>query len=356
MDKTFQPNCLPLLIGSLPMEDHKAAMDLVLARTPEVPIWVQLPSNKTEGMIPQFLQGMPGLTDQGDTPVIDTLDDAFDDALLEFYEEYMAVVAEERDLFESRFVLSPETAKGFYVFLEKVATLPSPPVAVKGQITGPFTFCTGVHNPQKSAIFYDDRARDAAVKLLAQKARFQVRKLSRFGCPVILFIDEPALAGFGSSEFISISKEDVSVCLEEVIEAVHAEGGLAGIHVCANTDWSMVLDSSVDIVNFDAYAYFDRFILYREPLKKFIASGRLIAWGIVPTLKPEDIEKESTASLLAQWDEKVRRLEDLGIDRSTLMAQSFITPSCGTGSITLDLAQKVLKLTREISDAIRRRE
>ena len=34
------------------------------------------------------------------------------------------------------------------------------------------------------------------------------------------------------------------------------EGGLVGVHVCANTDWSLVLDSSADIVSFDAYALF----------------------------------------------------------------------------------------------------
>ncbi len=355
MDKKFQPNCLPLLIGSLPMDDHIAAIELVLAHTWEIPLWVQLPSNKAEGMLLQFLPGMPGLTVEGDNMVVNTSGDAFDEALLRFYEEYISVLEGDKDLLESRFALSPDIAEGFYVFLKKIAALPSPPAAVKGQITGPISFCTGVHNQQKTAIFYDERARDAGVKLLAQKARYQVRKLSRFGCPVILFIDEPALAGFGSSEFISISKEDVSMCIEEVIEAIHAEGGLAGIHICANTDWSIILDSSVDIVNFDAYAYFDRFILYPEQLKKFIASGRIIAWGIVPTLKPEDVERESAESLLSQWEEKVRRLEDLGIDRDTLMAQSFITPACGTGSIRLDLAQKVLRLTREVSDAIRRR-
>jgi hypothetical protein len=52
-----------------------------------------------------------------------------------------------------------------------------------------------------------------------------------------------------------------------VVDAIHTDGGLAGIHVCANTDWSLVLESGADIVNFDAYAYFDRFILYGDPIR-----------------------------------------------------------------------------------------
>ena len=141
------------------------------------------------------------------------------------------------------------------------------------------TFTTGVTDRQGRAIFYDPQTRDAAVKLLALKARWQVRRLSAFARTVIVFLDEPALAGFGSSEMISISREEISACLGEVVDAVHAEGGLAGIHVCANTDWSVVISGAMDIVNFDAYAYFDRFVLYPNEIRAFIAAGGILAWG-----------------------------------------------------------------------------
>jgi len=38
-----------------------------------------------------------------------------------------------------------------------------------------------------------------------------------------------------------------------------------------------------------------------------------------------------------------------------LLKQSLITPACGTGTLSIDLAKKVLKLTREISEEIRKR-
>jgi hypothetical protein len=143
---------------------------------------------------------------------------------------------------------------------------------------------------------------------------------------VIVFIDEPALAGFGSSELISISKEEILACLKEVAEAIHDDGGLAGIHVCANTDWSLVLDSGVDIVNFDAYAYFDRFILYRSQVRDFLAAGGFLAWGIVPTLKPEEIERETVESLFAGMQARLTQVEALGIDRRTFCASPSLPP------------------------------
>ncbi len=353
MQSQFQANCHPLLIGSLPLEDHSKAADLVFEHTPAIPSWVQLPARKQELMIPQFMPGLPGLKTEEDKMFVDISASDYDNQLLVFYEEYMAVVEGTVNLNQTRFVLDDAAAEGFGTLLERLNKSPRAPVAVKGQVTGPVTFCTGVHDENKSAIFYNDQLRDAAVKLLALKAAWQARQLSTFGCPVIIFCDEPALAGYGTSEFISISRDDIMACLDEVIEAIHSEGGLAGVHVCANTDWSLVLESAVDIVNFDAYSYFDRFILYPDQIKKFVDSGKILAWGIVPTGNVEDIEKETGESLLGQWIEEARVIEELGIARSTIFAQSLITPSCGAGSLPFELANKVLRLTGEISDQLR---
>ena len=142
-------------------------------------------------------------------------------------------------------------------------------------------------------------------------------------------------------------------CLDEVIDAVHAQGAMAGVHVCANTDWSLLLDSKVDIINFDAYGYFDKFVLYGDLLKQFIDSGRYLAWGLVPTLLAEQIEAATVDSLWQDWTEKLKRLEDLGLDPEQVKAQSLITPSCGTGSITPELSEKVLMLTKALSQRIR---
>jgi len=350
----FQADGRATLIGSLPLADHNDALDLIMEYMPEIPVWAQLPANKEEGMMVQFTAGLPGLCRENDNLFVDTGNEAFERELLQFYEDYMAVGEGSIELDSSRFVLKEDSARGFFAFLERLATRDFAPVAVKGQITGPFTFCTGIADQDKRAIFYEPQIRDAAVKLLAMKARWQAQQLSQFQRPVIIFFDEPGLAGFGSSEFTSISREEVGQCFEEVFEAVHQVGGLTGVHVCANTDWSLVLDSSADIVSFDAYAYFDRFILYRDQIKAFLESGRFLAWGVVPTLNAEDLERESTASLVHQFEDKVKQIEALEFGSHRLINQSLITPSCGTGTLSVDLAKKVLKVTGEISKEIRK--
>jgi hypothetical protein len=274
-----------MLIGSIPLDDHAAASRLIMQYTPAIPLWVQLPVFAEEGMIAQFLPGMPGVACRDGRTFIDTAAEGFDTELLGFFEAYMAASEAPEGLPGSRFALTEATGKGVDALLNTLGGLEDVPAAVKGQVTGPITFGMGVKDQDDRAIFYNETLRDAAVKHLAMSARWQIRTLKGPGCPVIIFIDEPALAGFGSSEMISVSKEEILACLTEVVDAIHADGGLAGIHVCANTDWSLVLESGADIINFDAYAYFDRFILYGSQIKAFLEGG-----GILEELSPFDKE------------------------------------------------------------------
>jgi len=345
----FKANSRPLLVGSLPMKDHPAAARLVFDHTPEIPLWVQLPMYREEGMVNQFMPGLPGVTKKEDKCFIDTQKETFDQEFLEFFEDYLTLSEPGTDLTGSRFAFTPATGRGFAEFLTQVDNAGTSFEALKGQVTGPITFATAVKDEADKDIFYNDQLRDAAVKHLALNAGYQAREYAKRGAVPIIFLDEPALAGFGTSAYITITKEDVTACLEEIMEPIHREKGLAGVHVCANTEWDMLLDSSIDIISFDAFSFFDRFILYPDQIRKFIKRGGILAMGIVPTGEAELIAAQTVESLAEKLEGQLAQLTALGIDRRTLMEQIFITPSCGTGSIDFDSAKRVLELTRDLS-------
>ena len=348
----FTPHALPVLIGSLPLKDHTAATELIIASTPEIPLWPQLPAFPEEGMIRQFLPGFPGITEKAGKVCIDCNKADFEEKILAFYEEYLMITEAGADLDGSRFALSDKEARGFFTFLEIAGRHRQQLVALKGQITGPITFCTGVVDQDGKAIFYNDQLRDAAVKMLAQKARWQTRQMRNIADRTLLFFDEPALAGLGSSAFITISAEEIIACFAEVFEAVRAEGGLVGVHVCANTEWSVIFDAGVDILSYDAYTYFDKLLLYPDHLRRFLQQGGILATGIIPT-DEEHIDNESAASLATKWEQQTAQLGQLGFPRETIVAQTLITPSCGTGSISETHTRKVLELTHDVSAMIR---
>jgi len=348
----FKPNCLPLLIGSLPSDNHREAAELIFDYTPQIPLWPQLPVLKEEGMIRQFIPGLPGVTESGGKLFIDTEKEEFEEELLAFYEEYIMVSEGGAEIDESRFALSRDVANGFYEFLQLAEEKKGNLVALKGQTTGPVTFCTGLVDQAGRAIFYNDQLRDAAIKHLAMKAKWQISKMAAHCDRTIMFFDEPGLAGVGSSAFITITDDDIISCLSEVFEAVRSENGLNGVHVCANTEWSVIFESGVDIVSYDAYSYFDKLILYGEHLKTFFRKGGILATGIIPTA-PEFIDSETVESLTEKWQSQAKQLVALGIPEESVYEQTLITPSCGTGTVSASQARRVLELTKAVSEKIR---
>ncbi|MCP3953490.1 MAG: hypothetical protein GY697_14925, partial [Desulfobacterales bacterium] len=78
----FVPECRPTLIGSMPGKNHLEAHQLVMAHTPEIPPWIQLPVFRQEGMVPQFLSGLPGLVSVDARQYVDTGSRDFEAALV----------------------------------------------------------------------------------------------------------------------------------------------------------------------------------------------------------------------------------------------------------------------------------
>ncbi len=355
----FSANGLPLLIGSLPVNDpHIAITEWILLATPEIPIWPQLPANPYEHMLHQFAEGLPGVVEEAietneSRIFYDTDGEGFEEAQLAFYEEYLQAAEDPELLLDSRFVVSRQRAQGIYTLSDAAGDFASP-TALKGQITGPFTMLTGIHDKEDRIGYYNPTIRDIVVKGLAMKAAWQALFLHRQShLPILIFIDEPALAGLGSSAFISIAAADIREDINEVCTAIHSVGALAGVHVCANTEWDLLLSSEIDILSFDAYGYFDRLILLKEHLHNYLDQGKILAWGIVPTSDHSAIEKESCETLVRLWEEQAEQLCRPGRDLAAILSQTLITPSCGTGSLPPVLARKVLDLTRDISKTLK---
>ena len=133
------------------------------------------------------------------------------------------------------------------------------------------------------------------MKQSAFNARWQIRQLKQTRANVILFVDEPYLSSFGSA-FISLSREQVISLLNEVFDAIHAEGALAGVHCCGNTDWSVLLETSVDILNLDAYGYLEKPGLVSRRSARVSRSGRQRGLGH----HPNNEESSTSAGSLAQ--------------------------------------------------------
>ena len=344
----FEPRCLATAIGSLPHADAAEAVRVVLANIPDAPIWPQLPANGlNEQMEIQYTEGIPRVVIDREKQrmYIDTTGDTS--------------IGTGRLLREAswpttwtRSAITPGVLQGHLRHGSALEAAGGTRPFVKVQTTGPLSFGLTIVDENKRAIYYNDEFVDVVVKALAMKCRWQIRKFRPYAEKVICFIDEPILSAFGSSTYVSVTRDDVVAKLSEVIDAVHAEGALAGIHCCGNTEWRILIDAGVDIVNFDAFDYGETIALYPEAVKRHLEAGKALAWGIVPTnsakIQAQTRGEPGGASSTRLVDNLAKAA---GIDRELILRQALITPSCGTGSLPVADAERVFATLRKRSSA-----
>ncbi|MEF8787501.1 MAG: hypothetical protein V5A84_00390 [Planctomycetota bacterium] len=343
MSDTFLAPYSTTGIGSLPFTDAGEAVSFLLDADLTAPFWPQLPRRSwLESMVPQYSEGMPCVS-RDDTAEDLALDEADrQQQMQDFYEKYLADGAGE-------FAVSEEVAAGFYEFERRTDGTTWP--VVKGQVTGPVTFTTSIKGEDKRPLYGDSELRDAAVKLLARKARWQVERLQdRAEGGVLIFLDEPVMAAYGTSAYAGVREEDVHEMMQPIFEAVRDAGGVPGMHVCGNSDWGVVLRSGVQVVNFEAYEHGDTLALYPDDVRELLDRDGYIAWGIVPT--SVRAREETAESLVERLEECIDTLADKGFSREELVERSVLTPSCGTGSMDIDDTKSVFRLLRETRELL----
>jgi hypothetical protein len=108
------------------------------------------------------------------------------------------------------------------------------------------------------------------------------------------------------------------------------------------------METRIKVIHFDAYRFFPNMLAYASGLKGFLLSGGLLAWGIVPA-EEEFLRQERTSTLIKSLEEKIGSLIKEGIPEEVLMKHSLVSQSCGLSSLSEDLAEKALRLTKELS-------
>jgi len=165
-------------------------------------------------------------------------------------------------------------------------------------------------------------------------------------------VDDPGLYASGQSTFITLKKDEIVTELNSIYKAVRQSGALTGTHSCAGMDWSILFESEVDIISFDAFSYFVSVSSYIGEMKEFLDRGGSLAWGIVPTAA-ESLSGQSVESLQGKLEEHISCLAGKGLDRGILLDRAVITPGCGTGTLSPELAVRVHELTRDLSERLR---
>ncbi|MBW2062870.1 MAG: hypothetical protein JRI95_15095 [Deltaproteobacteria bacterium] len=332
-------------VGTVPFLEIPETLDRIARDCPKLPYWPQMiRSHPCADMILQFADRLPCLkADAAQRKVLVKTEDRAE-ALTEFYERFLA-----GDL--DYFALPQDSAASFYAFLKRAKADPDfGPDFLKSQITGPITFGQAIRTSEGKSILDDPELADPIVKGLGIMAAWQAREIRAVGRSALVFIDEPSLTGFGSA-FSTLNREGVIRMLNETAETARSHGEiLVGIHICGNTDWEMILSTTLDVVNFDAFGYLSAFLLYLKHIIRFIERGGYLAWGIGPTLAYT--QEIKATELVNRLQTAMHTLADQGLDLELLKSRTIITPACGLGPLDEPTAKAVSDLVARVSELI----
>lgn len=337
----FIPNLAPLSLGSLPYTDPEQACRLVLEYCPETPAWPQLPKRAFgEDVYAQFSGGFPGLVREGQRIYVDTRHE-LGPALDQLYVAYLAHELE-------RAAIAPQDAAGLRALAHALQERGYRPQLVKGQVTGPISWGLKVHDQEGRSILHNEMLADAVAKHLHLKVAWQERELRKLAPRTLIFVDEPLLGSLGP-DFAPLGRERALAMLEEVLAGIE---GFKGVHCCGELDWSLPLETSIDVLSFDAYNFGDSLLQYIPPLHAFLERGGWIAWGIVPASM--EVRRHSVDTLLPRLVKLIQALaREVEAPFHELLRASFVTPSCGLGKLDIASAVRAMHLTAELSKAVR---
>lgn len=299
-------------VGSLPHTDPKRAASFVLETT-TVPYLPQLPNrHPEERMLVQWGDGLCGCG-------------AVDSSIGLGYGEPIGARA--------------EAFGGAHALLD----VPSSDVpTVKTQATGPVTLALGL----LSAGHPGQGLLDCVATGLIGRVEDHIASLAARlpDADITLIFDEPGLSGLLVPGF-PITRDEAEHVLGKVLTRAPVP---AGIHCCADTDWSVVASVRPSLISWDIDSLGAAFLAHTEAIAAATWEGTGFIWGVAPT-QTQPLPGDPGVRL----QRIVGRLVMAGAKMDGLLEGAMFSPACGLAGLTEGqaeiVAHTVVRLAGELA-------
>lgn len=326
-------------VGSLPHHVVDAALGHSFEY--DIPFMPQLPiKNPAEYMIPQALEGLPGLSfDQDGMVQIDY--SAFEKGFGDFTKKVANIIAG-KELWT--FPVDYYSAWKPFLFELQERKVP----AAKVQLTGPLTSQWLIASKPDLTSKVD--LATPIVQLITAKTLTMAQKLISLGVQPYIFFDEPGLYAFNAN-----NPRHLLAMMEMriLVSAIRKTGAIVGIHCCSNANWKNLLESGIQVLSFDVGLSLDDLLKEKQAVIRFIEDGGRFSLGIIPTNAGEKIP--SSEVLVAAMKEKVFKVfADQELIANRILKHSIVTPACGLALKTIAEAEAILDRLNACRDLLNR--
>ncbi|HEY1830584.1 MAG TPA: hypothetical protein VGG38_10090 [Acidimicrobiales bacterium] len=227
------------------------------------------------------------------------------------------------------------TDKWFESYVDAIASGAFPEARwLKSQLTGPITL---------AGLLSVGQPGDPGPEMISQlaehvsrRATQQARVLLPFGLPVVITVDEPALA------LMDLENEPwVGVLLGAVFRQIRAAGALSGIHCCATAHPGRLGSLDCDVISFDAG---EGIAPTEEDGSVLSDAGRIMAFGLIGTSSVPD----SPGAAFSRW----LTASSTVTDPVALAARTLLTPRCGLGRSSQVEAEATFTAAAAVGDLV----
>jgi len=233
----------------------------------------------------------------------------------------------------------PDPLVAFRAFL---ATLSGRVEPIVLSVTGPVTVLMDLRRDGLGGI----GASETATDLVESRAHAMLDAASELvpGAPVLLVLDEPALANSMHPTF-PIDSDEISAMVAEVVTDV-GDAATVGVKVDGRADWAMLLKSGIGLLGAPVSAHLET---AGAEVAAFLERGGLIAWGAVPTNEPLGTNADRLwRRLNALWCDLIRA----GTDPQLLRERSIITTAGELGSFGVSQAERAIALAQDLASRV----
>ena len=306
----LEAKCKTTAMAIMPHTNIEEALELTLSL--DIPFWPQLPKiSFYEDMYAQASRAFPGIVVDVENKRLDFNTSRFEQELWDYSEKMNHT---------EPFTLSEEYSVVYHKFLNKDLQSYH---AIRGQATGPISFGFNVLDEDRKPIIYNDEVRTILFDFIQKKVNVQYHELREKNPNAFVWVDEPGL----DYVFSGLSGYNDRQAKEDYWSFLQGLEGPKGLHLCANVNLPYLLELGVEILSFDAYQIEFMPKEYTSAVAKFLKSGGIISWGIVPTesaILAKETPETLTKRLIDYW-EVISRNTDLSLKQ--IAQQALVAPA-----------------------------
>ncbi len=161
---------------------------------------------------------------------------------------------------------------------------------------------------------------------------------------IVLMLDEPSLAALGVSG--AEMPQEVRRVLERVVASIDTA---VGVHCCGDTDWGSIAEIGPAWLSWDLGELSMGFLEGVDRIAVALGAGTRVMWGIVPTTT---VPLPDQNVLISRYGTAVANLVVAGAPIESLKSQAWFTPACGLAGLSLNDAEAVAELLRDVVEEV----